>query len=223
MLTILPAVIETVARAEADKRRLAPLFRRVMLPDDYAGHSPEWVAARLMQHLLTRHPELIENVLSVEEALFTAGENADRFAIPSGETVARMRAWDIAPLLAALAQECALFPPAPLPVGFAPGSFAQATWQLVTSAQPRDAAQQASAWLTDLRLSHTLRRDGDDWRIDMSPAAAKKKSVFALCVAALPNGSVLTVSFSPKAALCDLLSRLPPQPGKPKAVCLQLS
>lgn len=235
-LTIPPAVIESVARLEADKRRLVPLFRRAHLPADFAGHSPEWVSARLMQHLLTRHPDLTDSLLSVDEALFSFGDNGARLPLPCGETVVRFRAWDDAPLLAALEAEADLFPPGPLPPTFAPGAFARATWHLVTSAPPRDAAQAASAWLNGLRLPHTLCRDGESWRLELAPASLKKKAVFALSVApalagerprepqppyATPAhaGSLLTVTFSAKATLRDLLASLPAIKGGPSVFC----
>jgi hypothetical protein len=229
---------------EADKRRLAPLYRRAVLPTEFAGRSPEWAGARLLQHLLARHPELTDTLLTADEALFAFGESAQRLAIPAGETVVRFRAWQARPLTDALAREPDLFPPAPLPEGFAPGVFARATWQLATAASPREAAQLASAWLSEQRLPHTLRRDGDAWRADLAPAAAKKKCVFSLCAApcgspasppsptssesrVLPGagtllsppaaGSTLTVAFSPKADLRALLARLPPHPGQPRA------
>jgi hypothetical protein len=202
--------IDAVARLEADKRRLAPLFRRADLPAEFAGRSPEWASARLLQHLLTRHPELADTLLSAEEALFTSGDNADRLALPSGATVVKFRAWDLAPLLAALARETDLFPPAPLPPGFAPGAFARATWQLCSTVPPRDAASRASAWLNEQRLPHTLRRDGETWHANLAPAAAKKKCVFELSVSPDAKGARLSLSFAPKARLRDLLARLSP-------------
>lgn len=221
-LSIPPAAIEAVARIEAEKRRLTPLFRMARLPADFAGRSPEWVAARLMQELLTRHPELTDTLLSASEALFTFGENADRLAVPSGKTVVQLRAWDPGPLLAALAQETDLFPDEPISTAFKPGEFTSATWSLATSVQPREAAQQASAWLNDQRLPHTLRRDGETWRVDLAPAAAKKKCVFALAVTAVDGGAALHLEFAPKASLRALLARLPGPAGHPRATSLEI-
>jgi hypothetical protein len=123
----------------------------------------------------------------------------------------------------------ALFHAVPLQQPFTPGVFARATWRLHTAVAPRAAAQLASDWLSGLRLPHTLRRDGEDWRIDLAPAAAKKKCVFSLSVEPLGStgtpapvsapGATLTVAFSPKATLRDLLARLPPLSGHPKAPC----
>ena len=228
------AAVETVAAIEADKRRLAPVFRRAIMPAEYAGHSPEWAASRLMQHLLTHHPPLVETLLSADEALFTCGDDARRRLIPAGETVIRFRAWDPAPLFAALAIESDLFPPAPpLPDTFVPGVFAKATWVLPTAMSPREAAQTASVWLTELRLPHTLRRDGDGWLAELSPAAARKKCVLSLAVSPLAAGNssqrpatvtpdagaLVLLSFSPKVAPSVLISRLPHLGGYPPATC----
>ena len=216
------SVIENVARIEAEKQRLPRLYLQATLPGDFAGHSPAWVAARLLQAILSRHPELTDNLLDVEESLFSAGENEDRLVIPSGETVLALRAWDAAAAMAAVAGTNALFHAVPLRQAFTPGVFTRATWQLVTAAAPREAAQMASDWLTGLRLPHTLRRDGDRWRLDLAPAAAKKKCVFELFVSPEPQGTCVTLTFAPKASLLDLLSRLPSLPGQPKAVCTHL-
>ena len=214
------SVIESVARIEADKRRLPRMYLRALLPDDFAGHSPAWVSARLMQAILSRHPGLTDSLLDAEESLFSTGENEDRMIIPSGETVLALRAWDSAAAAEAMAGIPALFDATPLRHAFVPGAFARATWRLFTAAAPREAAKLASDWLSGLRLPHTLRRDGGAWRLDLAPAAAKKKCVFDLSARPEPQGTCVTVTFSPKAAVRDLLSRLPPLPGQPKAVCV---
>jgi len=78
--------------------------------------------------------------------------------------------------------------------------------------------------LNDLRLPHTLRRDINAWKLDLSPAAAKKKCVFSLSVLPLddPQSSRILLTFAPKAALRDLLLRLPPSLDQPKALCTEI-
>jgi hypothetical protein len=245
-LTIPPALIAAVAGIEAGKRRLEPFYRRACLPADFAGHSSGWVSARLLQLLLTRHPALIDSLLTADEAVFSIGDAADERVIPCGETLVRFRAWDAASVLAALAQETALFPPAPVPPAFTPGRFVRATWRIASSAPPRDTAQTASEWLHAIRLPHSLQRDGDVWHATLAAAAIKKKWVFALTVTAgTPSGtgcqaqsaersdagggstpacgSTLTITFSPQAPLRALLDRLPPASGHPQATCLEVS
>jgi len=216
------AAIQSVARIEADKRRLAPLYRRVLLPTDFAGHTREWVGARLMQYLLTRHPALADTLLAADEALFSLGDAAEHLAVPAGATVVRFRAWENAPLLAALAKECNLFPDKPLPSAFAPGTFARAEWQLATAAVPRAAAQLVASWLNAQRLPHTLLRDGEAWRFDLAPAAAQKKTVFSTSVEPLGDGARICIVFAPKADLRALLGRLPSHAPHPHAACVRL-
>ena len=214
---ITAAHVEAVSQIEAAKRRLVPVFLRVVLPDTFCGHSAAWAAATLMQGLLARHPEQTENLLAVEEALFSAGENEERLLIPAGETVLALKAWDTAAALAC-APGAALAAPS-----FARGQFARATWELRTALPPRDAAQQASAWLTDLRLAHTLRREQDGWQLDLAPAAVKKRCVFEMRVRPEAQGACVTLAFAPKAQVRPLAERLPPLAGQPQARCVALA
>ncbi|MEI7899070.1 MAG: radical SAM protein [bacterium] len=228
--------VEAVARIEADKRRLMPVCVRVTLPDGFCGHSPEWVSARLLQDILARHPQLADTLLAVEEALFSVGANEERQMIPSGETVLTLKAWD-AKVLAetvvsdigdGLRLDASLLnvepraQPVPLPRTFAPGVFVRATWQLSTAATPREAANQASAWLKDLHLPHTLRRNQEAWHAELAPAAAKKNCVFELCVNPEAEGACVTVTFAPKAPVHDLLARLTPLKNQPRARCAEI-
>ncbi len=235
-LRVTRETVDAVARLEADKRRLVPLYVRATLPDDFCGHSPQWVAARLLQGILARHPELAENLLAAEEALFSAGENEERQIIPSGETVLALKAWNAQTLAAAVTTDsgdgprldAALLhadphpPSVALPRAFAPGAFLRATWQLRTAAAPREAANHASAWLKELHLPHTLRRNQESWLIELAPAAAKKRCVFELCVSPAGEGASVTVAFSPKAQITDLLSRLPAVADQPRARCTEI-
>ncbi len=228
--------IAAISRIEAEKRRLAPVYLRVTLPPDFCGHSPEWVSARLLQGILTRHPELTENLLAVEETLFSAGENEERQMIPAGETVLKLKAWDAKTLAATVATDIGDGPRldasllaveprtqgVPLPPAFAPGVFARATWQFHTAAAPREAADHASAWLKELRLPHTLRRNRELWQLDLAAAALKKKCVFDVNVTPEAEGACVAVSFSPKAQIVDLLSRLPALANQPRARCTEI-
>jgi len=215
------ATVAAVARIEAEKQRLAPIFLRAVLPAEFAGHSPAWVASRLMQILLMRRPDQTDNLLAIEEVLFSAGENADKLPVPAGETVLSFKAWDPAALGAAVASaesgELAL---APLPTAaFKPGGFARATWVVRTRTAPRDAAQQASAWLKELHLPHTLCRDQEEWRIGLAPAATKKRCVYELAVHPEGEGAHVRITFSPKAQMRDLIMRLPPAKGQAHIWC----
>jgi len=221
--SVTEAAVEAVARIEADKRRLAPCYLRVTLPDACCGHSPEWVSAHLMQRLLAQFPELTENLLVVEEALFAAGGNGEKLPVPAGETVLALKAWDASALVQRLTT-CGrlglnLRTLEPDTAAFKPGQFARAVWQVRTAAAPREAAQRASEWLKGQNLPHTLCRLGEGWRLEFAPAAAKKKCVFSLAVEGEAGGSRMEIAFSPKADLRALLVRLPPRDGAPLCVC----
>jgi len=221
-LSIPAGTIERVADIEARKRRLVPVYLSVSLPDEFAGRSPEWASARLMQIVLTQHPEWIDNLLSIEECLFSKGENEETLVLPAGETVIAIRAWETAALPAGLASSSPIFNASPLPQAFVPCNFVKADWQLHAAVEPRKAAEAASAWLNGQRLPHTLRREGESWRLDLAAASLKKKSVFSLSAEAFGDGSRLAVAFAPKANIRDLLHRLPPLRGHPSARCIDI-
>ncbi len=212
--------VAAVARIEAEKRRLAPIFRRATLPPGFAGHSPRWVSARLMQIILARHPRLTDTLLAVEEALFAFGDNGDRLVIPEGETVLAIKTWDSGAFAAADIAELNL---REMPSdAFRPGVFARATWTVHTMLDPRSAAQQASAWLKTLHLPHTLRREADTWKLDLAPAAAKKRTVYSVGIFPEQGGASLAICFSPKAQLRDLLATLPPAAGRAHVRCEEI-
>ena len=220
------AAVAAAARIEAGKRRLVPCFLRATLPGEFCGHSPEWASARLMQIFLTQLPELTENLLAVEEALFAAGGNGEKLPIPSGETILMLKAWDTGGMLTRLTANdrlgLNLRTVAPDASAFVPGRFSCATWQVRTAAAPREAAQQAGAWLKSQNLAHTLRRTEAGWRLELAPAAAKKKCVFSLDVADDNPGARLDITFSPKAHMRELFPLLPPCAGTPLGVCAEI-
>ena len=224
-----PVTLAQALAARTDEE-LAALFSQRsdlmrFLPDDFAGRSPRWVSARLMQALLTRHPEWTENLLAIEEALFSVGENEGKLPVPAGETVLLFKAWDPAALRAALAAGESEDPPLALvpPGTFTPGAFTSAAWELHTTAAPREAAHQASVWLKELHLPHTLRKENELWRIDLAPAAVKKRCVYELSVRPEAEGSCVSIRFSPKAHLLDLMARLPPAVGQAHIRCREIA
>jgi len=230
------ARIAAVVGIEAEKRRLTPVYRYVTLPDEFAGHSPAWSSARLMQLLLAEHPEWTDLLLSAEEALFGWGDNCDRLVIPAGRTVVALRAWEPHRLARAdvhsgmMCHDEAATVPAP----FHPGVFARADLTLHTRLEPREASHQAGAWLNAQRLPHTLRRlrspaaspaePGEGWRLDLAPAALKRRAVFALDVQpGAHGGASLALCVSPKARLADLAACLPPPAAQPHLVCTRVA
>ena len=214
--------IEILSRMDAAKRQLVPLYRYVNVPDTYSGHQSEYVNAELMRHLLQHYPALMDNLLSVEEALFTAGDNDERFLVPSGQTVMAFRAWDRKALISTHADE---FPLMGCEVGadFQPGFFSKASYLLHTALLPREIAQSASQWLNNLHLPHTLCRAGDGWRLDLAPAALKKKTIYLLVLQPVEGGTRVTLECSSKLALREWLATLPCHLTQPRVTCLSVA
>lgn len=201
------ACVQRVAEVEAAKRRLHPVLRRVVLPAICSGKRRDWVNAYLLRQVL-QHAEGAEtNVLSAEELLYSAGEAETHLMIPAGETVVAYRGWD-----AGLLQKAVDATPGVCgAVTRVPNGFQQATWsiQLAGFDACRPVAQVLSTWLNAAHLAHTLRRDGEQgWTLDLAAAALKKKNVFACGVQPVEGGLVVTVRFSAKAEIRDLVAAL---------------
>jgi hypothetical protein len=142
----------------------------------------------------------MENLLSVEEALFSFGENEDRFQIPCGQTVAAFRAWDQKTLRRALSDAAPLIGDE-APEGFQPGVFSKASCLLHTALAPRVAAESGSKWLKDLHLAHTMCKAGEVWRLDLAPAALKKKMLYSCSLQPVEGGTCIMLEFSSKLPL----------------------
>jgi radical SAM superfamily enzyme YgiQ (UPF0313 family) len=84
------------------KAKLKPVYGRFRLAPELAGATPEWLNAYVMRALLHALPDQAENLLGLREILFTAGDNAARWPVFSGETVFLLKAWDTDKLLSAL-------------------------------------------------------------------------------------------------------------------------
>jgi Radical SAM proteins, N-terminal/Radical SAM superfamily len=214
--------IEAIASSESSKRRLPLLYRIVTLPESSAGLQPATLSAVLMRELLSRHPDLMENLLSVEEELFSFGENEDRFQIPCGKTVVAFRAWDRKALQRALADAAPLIG-GEVPEGFQPGVFSKASCLLHTSLTPRVAAESGSKWLKDLHLAHTLCKAGEGWKLDLAPAALKKKMLYTCSLQPIEGGTCITLEFSSKLQLRDWISTLVRHPTLPLMTCLSIT
>ena len=210
--------IEDVSSLESSKRRLSLLYRVVTLSESSAGLQPATLNATLMCQLLSHHPELMENLLSVEETLFSFGENEDRFQIPCGQTIVALRAWDRKALQRALADATPLIG-AEVPEGFQPGVFSKASCVLHTSLTPRVAAESGSKWLKDLHLAHTLCKAGEGWKLELAPAALKKKMLYTCSLQPVEGGTCITLEFSSKLPLKVWSSTLPRHPNLPTMTC----
>ena len=204
------ADVEAVARA---KQQLVPLLCRVRLDASFAGVSPVWAATRLLQLFLAAWPEEIDNLLAVDEVLFSAGENGERFPLPAGETVVALKAWSpgrLAVRLARMPEGSALTLLGPPPTGFMPGRFVSAVWQVAVDSPVKEAENAVAEWLKESHLPFTLRRVAGGAQFDLAPAALRKGIVLAAsCQSREGGGCAVAVTLTPKADLLSLLRLLP--------------
>jgi hypothetical protein len=237
-----PEAAAEVERLTRDKQRLPLVFCRVRLGDAFAGASPEWASARLLQLLLAAMPDETENLLSADESLFAAPTNRERFPIAAGETVVALRAWDAARLTAALAQSRAAAaagrgprPPVAatgegqvgegdLTLGevlpdFSHGAFSSSVWKLRVDGDAAAAEAAVTRWLKEMHLAFTLRRAAGGAVFELAPAALRKGIVLAAACAMADGCGVVSLTITAKADLLALLRLLPPLLEQGGMVC----
>jgi radical SAM superfamily enzyme YgiQ (UPF0313 family) len=176
---------EVIAR----KRRLEPVYFLLRLDPLLAGGLPEFLNAFVFREILARYPELVDNLLSVRESLFTLRPNDRRFPTMSGETVFALKAWDAEALetrfspknLVSGLQAIQIVGPAE---GFTPGVFTRLHLDVALPGDvfpdPRARLEQ---YLRSAYLRYSLRREGASprgvrYRFDLPPKALKKKILF---------------------------------------------
>ncbi|MBN2393305.1 MAG: radical SAM protein [Anaerolineae bacterium] len=167
------------------KWRLKPVYARFWLPPEVAGRDPAWLNAWVMQALLAEYPDLLDNLLSVEESLFTTKDNRRRYANLHGETVFALKAWDTSKLVEALegVRECGS-----VRVwgqfrgwvdGFVSGIFERMELALtLPSAHFPDAGQQLRRMLQMAYAPVNVRRVGEGYAFEVPDKALKKKLLF---------------------------------------------
>jgi hypothetical protein len=164
------------------KWRLRPVYARLWLPPEIAGVEPEWLNAWVMRCLLQARPVLVDNLLAVEESLFTTKENRRNFAGFHGETVFAFKAWEAAALVAALVDVTTTaggVKVLEVLEAFEPGAFERMTIALtLPTARFLDAGQQLRRFLRDAYVPVNVRREGDGYCFDIPAKALKKKVLF---------------------------------------------
>jgi hypothetical protein len=178
-----------------------------------AGVLPEFLNAFVFRELLTRCPELVEDLLSVRESLFNLRPNDRRFPAVSGETVFALHAWDAEALSRALAdprdhhgagfQLVRIVRP---DEGFTPGTFSRLHLDVALAEhffpEPRLRLEQ---YLRGAYVPYSLRREGDGYRFDLPPKAFKKKVLFGGFFEAREDGFFASLDVGPKFDLMALL------------------
>lgn len=207
------AALDTLVR---NKQRLPLLYCRVRLGAPFTLNSADWASARLLQLLLECMPGEADNLLAVEEALFTAPGNRERFPIPAGETVLALKAWDLRRLSAKLSEVAARAENAGSDLAileilsqFMPGTFATATWSISSTGRAPEMEAVLAAWLKEMHLPFTLRRIATGACFELAPAARRKGFVLAAACHNDAGIGRLEVTITPKINMLELLRRLP--------------
>jgi hypothetical protein len=201
----------------ARKRKLRPAYFRVRVDPALAGILPECLNAFAFKHILTRYPELADNLLSVRESLFTLRPNASQFPFVTGETVFGLKVWDLEPLETGFCR----FAYAENPVSgshlvqiigpaerFEPGIFTRMHLDVHLPAdlfpEPRVRLEQ---YLRGAYLRYSLRREGSRYRFDLPPKALKKKILFGGSFEAREDGFFASLDVGQKFDLAAFLER----------------
>jgi hypothetical protein len=197
---------EVIAR----KRRLRPAYFTLRLDPLLAGVRPAFLNALAFKEILTRYPELADNLLAVRESLFTVHPNDRRFPIMGGETVFALKAWDVEALEHALAEPgepagmgCHIVGPAQ---GFTPGTFTRLHLDVHLPEALFPAPQaRLEQYLRGAYLPYSLRREGSRYRFDLPRKALKKKILFGGFFEAQEDSFFASLDVGPKFDLMALL------------------
>ena len=194
----------------ARKRRLQPVYFLLHLEPFLAGMRPEFINAFVFKGILTRYPELVDNLLAVRESLFTLHPNARRFPVMSGETVFALKAWDVEALRGTLADSgehigvgFEIIGPAE---GFTPGVFTRLHLDVHLPGdffpQPRAHLEQ---YLRSAYLRYSLRREDIRYHFDLPRKALKKRILFGGWFEVREDGFFASLDVGPKFDLMAFL------------------
>jgi len=164
------------------KRRLKPLYARLWLPPVVAGTASAWRNAWVLQQLLAQYPELADNLLAVQESLFSTKDNARRYVGMYGESIFALKAWDTAALATTLMPstgDTAELQFLAWVDTFTPGQFRRMQIDLVLpSVHFPNAGPQLRKFLQAKYVPVNLRRVGAGYVFDIPAKARKKKVLF---------------------------------------------
>jgi hypothetical protein len=209
------------------KRELRPGYARVRLAPWLAGLQPAFLNAFVFRELLARWPEMVDNLFSVRESLFSIKPNDRRFPNVSGETVFGLKARDAQSLWRALAdkaslteERCTILGPAE---GFVPGKFSRLHLNLSLPADffpsPRARLEE---YLRSAYLPYSLRREGDGYRFDLPKKALKKRLVYQGYIEERESGFTASLDVGARFDLSVLIAPIGP-PGLARQIRARVS
>ncbi|MCU0612450.1 MAG: radical SAM protein [Candidatus Eisenbacteria bacterium] len=173
-----PVEVEAIRKAAIEKTRLPAPCAAVWVDESLAGVTPEWLQAWMMRAITTARPDLADRLLVARDVLFLSPRLQASFPGFWGRSIVAFRGLNAeeAGQLSGMEREgFRIGAPAPLPPDPA--------WSRLelTLFVPGDALAEPSSrladWLRSHRVPFYLSREGDDTRIQCSPAASRRRHV----------------------------------------------
>jgi len=222
------------------KRRLKPAWYAIRVDGAVTGVHPEFVNALVFQALLQRYPVLIDNLLDVQEGLFTTSPPPEeavvtkpgRYPIVRGESVYALYAWDLDALHGVLGEKKeereatldASYAGGDLRVevlgpaeGFTRGAFQRCTLDMhLPAAHFAEARQQLEGYLDDAYVPYTRRREPPQlggevrYRLEIPEKGLKKRILYGGYMEIGEQGLTAGLEIGPKFDLLGLLERFAP-------------
>jgi radical SAM superfamily enzyme YgiQ (UPF0313 family) len=202
-----PAQVQKMAERTRVKRLLKPFYLQVRLPAEANWCSREWVRSWVLRQILAAFPDQLENLLGVQEALFSVSDNRRDWEGVAGWTVVGLKAWDRGQFVAALSLK-----PRPswlgslVDEGWTEGQWKRARLQIVLEKHLfPDALRRFSAFLhrhyCPSQVSHS------EGRVLYTPGekALKKRILFSGIGMETESDWVLDVECGPNLALREFL------------------
>ncbi|MEA3310414.1 MAG: radical SAM protein [Chloroflexota bacterium] len=209
------------------KWRLRPLYVKMRVPSITAGVEPAWLNAWIFRYLLRSYPALADNLLAVQESLFTTARLKSQFGSWFGETVFALKAWDVDDLLWELSgPEAAASESAYLGVAadFEPGNFRQLRLNFTLPVRQFPAAgRRLRTYLQAHYLPNNVRREGQCYRFELAQKALKKQILLAGSYRETEEAFQAELAVGPKFDLGGYLSSFGGGVGRARGVPVALS
>ncbi|MCD4739048.1 MAG: hypothetical protein K8R89_07290, partial [Anaerolineae bacterium] len=210
------------------KWRLEPLYIKMRVPILAAGVEPAWLNAWVFRYLLRTYPALAENLLAVQERLFTTADLQSQYGSWYGETVFALKAWDVDDLLWELSGPVETTPLASAYLGvavdFEPGNFRQLRLNFALPAGQFPAAgRRLRAYLQANHLPNNVRREGEHYHFELVEKALKKHLLLAGSYRETGETFQADLLVGPKFDLRGYLSSFSGAPGRARGVPVALS
>ena len=173
------SLAERISAAVKEKRRAAPAYFLVDLPESLSGAVDEFLSAYLLRETLRRESGLVPDLYRIEEALRSGPELRDRFPLSfTGKAVLALYGTPaLDPEKARGALSAALGSPALPLASFSAASIAGIAADADFPEDPAAALSRVRRWLSTLRLAATERKTAESRVFEIAPKDRRKRQV----------------------------------------------